>query len=373
MYKIKTTIGLIIFTMLQGCASLSKEECQGADWAGIGYQDGSQGLQENRFNDHRKACAEYKIKPDFSTYVNGRLRGLSQIYCKPRKGYTEGLNGRSYGNVCPSYLEAAFLSAYQYGHDIYKLRQDATGLRADLANTHSRIAIVDQEIGLLRQQIQYSQLRLGIRDHIDEEVQQLVDRYEQETRRVMSELHLNKQPERQFGALLNKAEKRGGLQTRLDWGLEYNHYAQDGGYKEPTIRQKIRELDQQIGGVKTDLVQYINNPHSLEQMNRLVGLSGDIGSLEMQLKILRRLYNKREKRDLANFHYQHELAGLSGHGQHNEPNNPHRGKSKQQLLREILEAQQQRDRELHLIDDLTDQLQLLESDIRQQIANSPYR
>lgn len=149
----KIIIGLILVTAFQGCASLSKEECQGADWTGIGYRDGSNGLRESRFNDHQKACAEYKVTPDYSAYLDGRARGLEQVYCKARSGYYEGLYGRHYGNVCPQQLEADFLAAYNYGHHIYDLQQDAIQIREKIESESARVEVLDEEIDQLRHEM----------------------------------------------------------------------------------------------------------------------------------------------------------------------------------------------------------------------------
>jgi len=147
------TIALILAGTFQGCASLSKEECHGADWTSIGYRDGSNGLRESRFNDHQKACAEYKVTPDYSTYMNGRARGLEQVYCKARTGYYEGLYGRYYGNVCPQHTEAEFLAPYHYGHHIYDLQQETSQIQKETESANAQIEVLDEEIDLLRHEM----------------------------------------------------------------------------------------------------------------------------------------------------------------------------------------------------------------------------
>ena len=97
-----------------GCASLSQNECQHADWHSIGYEDGARGYPAARVGSHRKACAEYGVTPDFEQYEMGRLDGLRE-FCRPVKGYRLGANGRTYPDVCPRDLERPFRRAYRDG------------------------------------------------------------------------------------------------------------------------------------------------------------------------------------------------------------------------------------------------------------------
>ena len=87
--------------------------------------------------------------------MQGRARGLEQVYCKPRNGYYEGLHGSRYRNVCPQYLEANFLSAYHYGHHIYDLGQEAIQLRAKMESENVEIEASDEEIHALRDEMKH--------------------------------------------------------------------------------------------------------------------------------------------------------------------------------------------------------------------------
>ena len=48
------------------CATMSESECEEADWEIIGLEDGAQGHPLSHIGQHRKACAEYGVKPDLA-------------------------------------------------------------------------------------------------------------------------------------------------------------------------------------------------------------------------------------------------------------------------------------------------------------------
>lgn len=187
---------LIISLTLNGCATLDKDECSTANWELIGLGDGHNGYKITRLDQHRQACAEYKVVPDVKAYNKGRDRGLLK-YCRASNGYDEGISGAKYAGVCPAKLEPAFLDAYRYGSKLYSLKSDITDLEAKLAQAqesrrrletdaqHNRFVIdnkrntpetrarlteqlrqLDQAIGKLTVTIQ--QLRESIRIRTDE-------------------------------------------------------------------------------------------------------------------------------------------------------------------------------------------------------------
>ncbi len=372
----KIALSLLLLITLQGCASMSKEECQGADWASIGYQDGSRGYTESRFNKHREACADHKIGADYSAYQNGHRRGLEQVYCKPRKGYYEGLNGRGYSNVCPSHLEGRFLAAYNYGRDIHKLKQDSNRLRSNLKILNEKIADYDRQIDLLHRQIQSSNAHdrsQGIKAHIKKEMRQLEDRLEVKISRVLANLGLPKRQEHEFYNLLELASKRGRLQTRLSWQREYGSKAKHAGYGSNKLQRKIQDLNKQIHNNKVKLAKSSRGAKPMKKLNRLVEMADYAGALDAQLKILVHQHKKHEKRNLARFHFQYEHTDFRLQGQHAKGQGPHHGKSNRQLRREIQQIRHSREHELRQRDEIIHELEDLENDIRHQTATSPYR
>jgi hypothetical protein len=119
---------------LSGCATLSEDQCRGADWQAIGYRDGSNGYDAGRIENHGEACAEYGISPDRQEYEIGRFRGL-EIFCTARRGVQVGRQGGGYSGVCPADIEPAFLEGYDLGRRLYELDQYLSRLRQDIDQT----------------------------------------------------------------------------------------------------------------------------------------------------------------------------------------------------------------------------------------------
>ena len=122
---------LALLALLQGCATLDKDECKLADWRLIGFQDGVAGKSAARVGEYREDCAKHAVVPDLDAYRAGREEGLQQ-YCIASNGYRLGNAGRSFAAVCPTALEADFREAYNAGRKLYLARSTVN-------KTHSTI------------------------------------------------------------------------------------------------------------------------------------------------------------------------------------------------------------------------------------------
>jgi hypothetical protein len=99
---------------LNGCATLSEEQCAIGDWYGIGQSDGAEGRSHARLEEHVEACQRHGVTPDHILYEQGRQQGLLS-YCTPQSGFRAGRHGAGYDGVCPAHLEGGFLTAYADG------------------------------------------------------------------------------------------------------------------------------------------------------------------------------------------------------------------------------------------------------------------
>ena len=126
-----TAAMLATLALLQGCATLDKDECRLADWRLIGYQDGVSGKSAAVVGEYREDCARHAVVPDLDAYRAGRQEGLQQ-HCTASTGYPLGNAARSLAAVCPVALEDDFREAYNAGRTLYQAR-------SAVKTTHSRI------------------------------------------------------------------------------------------------------------------------------------------------------------------------------------------------------------------------------------------
>jgi hypothetical protein len=131
--------------LLGSCATMSAEQCQAGDWSGQGYTDGASGLTMSRLGEHAEACIKHGIAPDDAAYRAGREQGLIQ-YCTPDRGFREGRTGSAYAGVCPTYLEADFMPAYQDGQIVYQVDQALISARSLVDSHGNRLEELDEKI-----------------------------------------------------------------------------------------------------------------------------------------------------------------------------------------------------------------------------------
>lgn len=147
-----TFVTLTSAFIISGCAGMSAEQCQLADWETIGFEDGTQGAPGERIAQHRKSCAKAGVAPDRLAYERGRQEGLLS-YCQPGNGYRVGAAGQRYLGVCTADSEPEFLRAYDVGMQHYQLRADVSQLKSQINYEHrqeeklrDRIAAAERDL-----------------------------------------------------------------------------------------------------------------------------------------------------------------------------------------------------------------------------------
>ena len=131
MNKVRLILGLSLSLLAGGCATLDKSECREADWTIIGLEDGARGRPLSYIGNHRKACAEYGVKPDLALYERGHADGLRQ-FCTADNGFRLGRAGRAYHNVCPPEMNGQFLAGYETGRELHALSSDISRMQNDV-------------------------------------------------------------------------------------------------------------------------------------------------------------------------------------------------------------------------------------------------
>jgi hypothetical protein len=132
MNTVRITFILLFSLVVAGCATLDEGECRTANWQDLGTRDGMAGYTASRLDEHRKACAEYGIRPDQDRYLAGRDLGLRQ-YCVFDNAVREGLAGRTYQNVCPPVVSNRFAELNRAAYAVYSARQEVDQLNGQSA------------------------------------------------------------------------------------------------------------------------------------------------------------------------------------------------------------------------------------------------
>ncbi len=114
--------------LLSACASLSKEQCVGGEWQDIGYADAMKGLTTDRYSQHREACFDYGVSPDFDAYSAGHKAGVPD-FCTPESGFKAGRGGYEYQGFCTDHNEAEFLKGYDEGEAVYRIERQISTAR----------------------------------------------------------------------------------------------------------------------------------------------------------------------------------------------------------------------------------------------------
>lgn len=138
MNKLQLALVATLVGMTQGCATLSQSECEEADWQIIGLEDGSAGRPVSYIGRHRKACADYGVKPNMAQYQRGHADGV-RAFCTPRKGYQLATAGRGHNDVCPADLRVAFLAAYDDGLTVRAAQQDMLDAQNRVKAAHAEM------------------------------------------------------------------------------------------------------------------------------------------------------------------------------------------------------------------------------------------
>ena len=152
-YRLSVIIILtVVFTLLSGCASMSKAECTIADWNMVGFEDGSSGRTLNYISRHRKACAKVGVTPSMKQYAQGHAQGLD-YYCIFDSGFRLGSSGSSYNAVCPAQERQSFAQGYDRGREQYLAQKNIrhsdnilNDIEEQINDTYARIAIAEDII-----------------------------------------------------------------------------------------------------------------------------------------------------------------------------------------------------------------------------------
>lgn len=129
---------------LAGCETMTAEQCAGADWRGLGFQDAAQGGAD-RYADRAQSCAEKGFTPDGRAYSEGFAEGMFQ-FCQPPNGFLFARRGGTFNGSCPPELQYDFAAAYADGRRVHEAEAEVQTAEAELSNLQTRRRNYDEDI-----------------------------------------------------------------------------------------------------------------------------------------------------------------------------------------------------------------------------------
>ena len=179
---------ILVALYLSGCAVMSVEECEVADWGELGYKHGTNGVpaNSNKLAPYIKACGKGGITPDRKLYENGRAAG-ARVYCEPENGFIIGRSGKPYNNICDSDLQDDFLDEYDLGRELYTYEEAVRIVENDIHHLEKDRHELQDDIADLRVELKHEettpQERIEIKDDIYR-IKQGLDNIENELDRM---------------------------------------------------------------------------------------------------------------------------------------------------------------------------------------------
>ncbi|USD37317.1 MULTISPECIES: DUF2799 domain-containing protein [Ferrimonas] len=125
-----------LLALLSGCASMSVQQCQQANWARIGLTDGQSGVRVTRVDDYVKDCAEAGVQVAVADWTEAYELGLLS-YCLPENGFLQGRQGHDYHNVCHN---DQFVERYNQGRALYLKEKRIAEIDTQLQQLDNQIA-----------------------------------------------------------------------------------------------------------------------------------------------------------------------------------------------------------------------------------------
>lgn len=178
---------LAAMSVLAGCATLSREQCEAGDWRSVGISDGSRGLPLSELSEHVSACAEHGISINRELYAAGRDEGL-RSYCRIDRAETEGRAGRTNYNSCQGDIGVSFNLVYDAAREVHRLERDIEVAESQVDNLLERItapSLTEAERLQLKSDITTTQWQLdSLRDKLRFAERDLRDVYSDEERRL---------------------------------------------------------------------------------------------------------------------------------------------------------------------------------------------
>jgi len=152
-------LAIIALSALGGCATLTDDQCQVADWRALGVEDGALGYGEPRFLSYAKDCASAGVTPDRAAWNAGRAEGLRQ-FCTPEGAYAAGVDGRPFRGRCAPETPDQ-LAALAKGEAYRAITDEIAEIRFEIAELNQEIRDINLEARRHRSGLTFAGIRSG--------------------------------------------------------------------------------------------------------------------------------------------------------------------------------------------------------------------
>ncbi len=126
-----------------GTRTLSKAQCEKADWYTIGYNDGSVGKETQYIMEHQKSCGDVGIIPDFKTWKQGWEKGALD-FCTENNVYNRAILGYEFKEFCEIISKKDLRAIHEQGAKIYQLKKEIYADRKQLNIFQSELKALER-------------------------------------------------------------------------------------------------------------------------------------------------------------------------------------------------------------------------------------
>ena len=116
--------------LLNGCSSLSKEDCSTKNWFNLGKSDAMSGEIEPKTADYRRDCSEHGLQIKSMDYLKGFEVGL-KMFCTYHNGLSRGESGEDAHSLCEE-ENPEYKRGYLTGFREFKKEESIVELKKEL-------------------------------------------------------------------------------------------------------------------------------------------------------------------------------------------------------------------------------------------------
>lgn len=184
--NVRSRVGIALLllgaALISGCATMSEEQCRGANWAALGQSDARDGDMPQFGADRVKSCAEKGVAGNLAEWQRGWEMGRREV-CVPGNAVSWAQRSSDYTpGFCPPDMEPLFMSVYTPARERYRFEKRIRDLQSQIDERSRRLDDLDRQLGRSENQSRERQADLRARrSSLEREIRNLRDRMHTET------------------------------------------------------------------------------------------------------------------------------------------------------------------------------------------------